>query len=84
MQSHVARMSGELSAEEMEQEMDKLYKEVNIYALLSHFKWALWGIASSGSSDVEFAFLEFAQARLSAYYEWKAKVDERCRVFMKI
>jgi len=55
-----------------DKEMDKLFQEANMYALLSHFKWALWGIACAPTSDIEFDFLAFAQARLFAYYERKA------------
>jgi len=61
-----------LRAEALELEMSKLYVEANMYALASHMKWTLWGIASAASSDIEFDFLTYAQARLSAYYEWKA------------
>eukprot|EP00931_Biecheleriopsis_adriatica_P054998 TRINITY_DN32429_c0_g1_i1.p1 TRINITY_DN32429_c0_g1~~TRINITY_DN32429_c0_g1_i1.p1 ORF type:complete len:459 (+),score=89.31 TRINITY_DN32429_c0_g1_i1:89-1465(+) len=53
-------------------EMDRLFLEANMYALLSHFKWALWGIACAGTSDIDFDFLAFAQTRLFAYYERKA------------
>jgi len=63
-----------IKAEDMEQEMEKLYVEANMYALVSHLKWSFWGIASAASSNVEGVdFLAFAQTRLAAYYEWKAK-----------
>jgi len=55
-----------------EEEMDQLFLEANMYALLSHFKWALWGMACASTSDIDFDFLAFAQTRLFAYYERKA------------
>merc|ERR1712048_1538518 len=60
------------SDSDFDTEMEKLFQEANMYALLSHFKWALWGIACAPTSDIDFDFLAFAQARRFAYYERKA------------
>jgi len=62
----------ELSEEE---EVELLIKEANHFALASHLLWSLWGVIQSASSEIEFGYLEFAQARLGEYYRLKTLLD---------
>jgi len=58
-----------------EEEVELLIKEANDFALASHLLWSLWGIIQSASSEIEFGYLEFAQARLGEYYRLKTLLD---------
>lgn len=41
-----------------EDEVDKLYKQVNQFVLASHFFWGLWALIQAEYSNIDFDFLE--------------------------
>jgi choline/ethanolamine kinase len=54
-----------------EEEIAKLTKEVNAFALAAHFLWGIWAIIQASTSDIEFGYLEFSKARFDMYYAKK-------------
>ncbi|XP_036182313.1 choline kinase alpha isoform X2 [Myotis myotis] len=53
---------------------EEMLVEVNRFALASHFFWALWSIVQAKISSIEFGYMEYAQARLDAYFHQKRKL----------
>jgi hypothetical protein len=43
-------------------------KEANYFTLASHFFWTLWAINMATSTSIKFGYMEYARARLTAYY----------------
>ena len=43
---------------DLESEAEKLYREANVYGLLSHFLWALWSFKQDTISKITFAYNE--------------------------
>ncbi len=41
-------------------EMDDLSMEVNLYALVSHFYWAIWALVQASVSDIDFDYMSYA------------------------
>ncbi|CAF3095413.1 unnamed protein product [Rotaria sp. Silwood2] len=51
-----------------EELINQLIKEANYFALASHFFWTLWSINMATSTAIKFGYMEYARARLTAYY----------------
>ncbi|CAF2046487.1 unnamed protein product [Rotaria magnacalcarata] len=51
-----------------EELINQLMKEANYFALASHFFWTLWSINMATSTAIKFGYMEYARARLTAYY----------------
>ena len=49
-----AHCNGSLHGTDAEEDM---LVEINVFALASHFMWALWGIVQSHISSIEFGYL---------------------------
>eukprot|EP00128_Syssomonas_multiformis_P018404 Colp12_sorted_trinity150504_noHs@6209 len=50
-------------------EIDKLYAEVNKFALAAHFYWGSWALVQAAYSDIDFDYLNFAIVRFSEYFK---------------
>ncbi|KAM7537736.1 hypothetical protein Aperf_G00000070888 [Anoplocephala perfoliata] len=53
------------------EEEEALIIETTYGALFSHLWWAVWGLIQSQISSFEFGFIEYAEARMTAYYSLK-------------
>jgi len=53
-------------------EVETLYKQVNKFALASHFLWTCWSLIQAEHSTIDFDFLRFGEIR---YNEYLAKKD---------
>jgi thiamine kinase-like enzyme len=49
------------------QEINEIYREVNKFALVSHFFWAVWAMVQASVSDIEFDYLGYAILRFAEY-----------------
>lgn len=58
-------------AEVSEEDILKLSREVNAFALAAHFLWGIWAIIQASTSDIEFGYLEFSKARFDMYFSKK-------------
>ncbi|KAK4265230.1 hypothetical protein QN277_026310 [Acacia crassicarpa] len=56
-----------------EEDLCRLYVEVNIYSLVSHILWALWGLIQAKVSPIDFDYLDYFFKR---YNEYKRKKEE--------
>lgn len=54
-----------------EEKLSDMYEEANTYALLSHFFWGLWSVLQNDMSNIQFAFMDYAEARFQGYFRQK-------------
>ncbi|KAI8987582.1 kinase-like domain-containing protein [Mycotypha africana] len=60
--------------EPTKEEKLKLYKEVNGFALASHYYWGLWAMIQAMVSDIDFNYMEYAVLRFEEYEKRKNEV----------
>jgi len=68
------QLGGEANTQVTEDEINKLQKEVDHFSPVPHLMWALWGIIQSGSSSIDFGYLEFSVGRIEQYFRLKDKL----------
>ncbi|KAK2501678.1 hypothetical protein MC885_010244 [Smutsia gigantea] len=56
-------------------EVERLYVQVNKFALASHFFWALWALIQNQFSTIDFDFLRYAVIRFNQYFKVKPQVS---------
>ncbi|KAM5237600.1 ethanolamine kinase 2 isoform 2-T2 [Ctenodactylus gundi] len=56
-------------------EVERLYVQVNKFALASHFFWALWALIQNQYSTINFDFLRYAVIRFNQYFKVKPQVS---------
>jgi len=54
-----------------EEELHKLYVQVNKFALISHMFWGIWALVQGAISKLDFDFVEYAGLRFAEYYRRK-------------
>jgi choline/ethanolamine kinase len=54
-------------------EVEEIYEEVKICAMLSHYYWILWAIVMSKNPNTEFDYLNYAHKRLEVYQNLKCE-----------
>ncbi|KAF5286388.1 hypothetical protein FQA39_LY16308 [Lamprigera yunnana] len=54
-----------------EKEVQKLYVQVNQFALISHIFWGLWALLQAEHSSIDFDYLGYAAIRFNEYYSKK-------------
>ncbi|CAN2391425.1 Ethanolamine kinase 1, partial [Pristimantis euphronides] len=64
----------DIRAEVSESEVERLYVQVNQFALASHFFWGLWALIQAKYSKIDFDFLGYAIVRLNQYFKMKPEV----------
>ncbi|XP_050099116.1 ethanolamine kinase [Anopheles aquasalis] len=57
--------------------VERLYVQVNQYALASHFLWAVWALVQAEHSTIDFDFVRFGATR---FLEYRRKKDEFLRL----
>jgi len=55
-----------------EEELARLYVEVNQYTLASHLFWAIWGLTQAKNSLIDFDYFDYSLKRLQIYSNTKA------------
>ncbi|KAI8057961.1 choline/ethanolamine kinase [Syncephalis plumigaleata] len=48
--------------------LESLYREVNQFALASHFYWGLWALVQAELSNIDFDYINYAVLRFNEYY----------------
>ena len=61
---------------EFVEKLERLYVEVNRYALGSHLFWGVWGIIQAKHSKIDFDFLKYGEERITAFYYSKKNLIE--------
>ncbi|KAJ3029909.1 UNVERIFIED_CONTAM: Ethanolamine kinase 1 [Siphonaria sp. JEL0065] len=54
-----------------EEEVNKLYAEVNKYSLAANLGWAIWGLVQAEISDLDFDYTSYSKLRLDEYFRRK-------------
>jgi len=80
---HTKKLQGKANLLPTESEIRKIAKESNEFALAATLIWCFWGIIQSSTSDIDFGYLEFAQARLVEYHRLKDILDKDAKVEKK-
>jgi choline/ethanolamine kinase len=57
--------------DEFNAEVEEIYEEVRVCAMLSHYYWILWAIVMSKNPNTSFDYLHYAHKRLEAYQNLK-------------
>jgi len=57
--------------EEFDGEVDEIFREVKICAMLSHYYWTLWSVVMSKNPEIQLDYLHYAYKRLNVYKELK-------------
>ncbi|KAJ3040800.1 Ethanolamine kinase [Rhizophlyctis rosea] len=56
-----------------EEEVEKLYREVNMFGLAAHYFWGVWALVQAQVSDLDFDYLEYALLRFGEYERRKGE-----------
>jgi len=52
-------------------EIEEIYEEVKVCAMLSHYYWVLWSIVMSKNPEVQFDYIHYAKKRFEVYQKLK-------------
>uniref|UniRef100_A0AAG5DNQ5 ethanolamine kinase n=1 Tax=Anopheles atroparvus TaxID=41427 RepID=A0AAG5DNQ5_ANOAO len=67
---YLREYTGDLASED---DVQRLYVQVNQFALASHFFWAVWALIQAEHSTIDFDFVQFGTTR---FREYRGKKDE--------
>ncbi|KAF8978254.1 hypothetical protein BGZ46_006661 [Entomortierella lignicola] len=56
-------------SEVSQEEVEQLYREVNKFALASHFYWGVWALVQAQLSDIDFEYMPYAVLRFAEYFK---------------
>jgi ethanolamine kinase len=70
--SHLAKPS---DPEKEEEEVQKLFEEVDLFRGVPGFYWGIWAIIQATISQIDFDYAAYAEIRLGEYWAWQAEVD---------
>ncbi|KAF9107293.1 hypothetical protein BGX27_008800 [Mortierella sp. AM989] len=59
--------TGSDDSEVSQAEVEQLYREVNKFALASHFYWGVWALVQAQLSDIDFDYMSYAVLRFAEY-----------------
>ncbi|KAJ9138531.1 Kinase-like protein [Coniochaeta hoffmannii] len=62
-------------AVDIESEVEKLFREVDIFRGVPGFYWGIWALIQATISTIDFDYASYAEIRLGEYYAWKAEAD---------
>jgi len=60
--------------EPSDEEINKLYRDINRMVLLTHFFWGVWALVQASISKISFDYIGYGIKRLQFYYENKDKL----------
>ncbi|XP_063989242.1 ethanolamine kinase 1 isoform X1 [Diachasmimorpha longicaudata] len=60
-----------------EDEVTKVYKQVEKFVLAAHFLWGCWAIVQYDNSSIDFDFLQFSADRFNEYFRRKAVLGDK-------
>lgn len=56
------------------EDIESLYKEVNVFVLASHLLWGLWALVQMQRSSIDFDFLGYSNKRFRQYFKHKNEI----------
>uniref|UniRef100_A0A1B6CIE0 ethanolamine kinase n=2 Tax=Clastoptera arizonana TaxID=38151 RepID=A0A1B6CIE0_9HEMI len=57
-----------------EKDIERLYVQVNKFAIAASFMWGVWSLVQAHVSDIDFDFMDYADIRLTDYFSRKEEV----------
>jgi len=75
--------SKELKGENLtihEYEIAQIDKELDFFLLLPHFAWSTWAIVQAATSEIQFGYMEFSQARRDHYFDLKRDLIKKYKL----
>ncbi|KAF9166629.1 Ethanolamine kinase [Actinomortierella ambigua] len=61
--------AGQPEYEVKPEDVEQLYREVNKFALASHFYWGVWALVQAQLSDIDFDYMPYAVLRFNEYFK---------------
>ncbi|KAG0292317.1 Ethanolamine kinase 1 [Dissophora globulifera] len=52
-----------------DEDVEQIYREVNKFALASHFYWGVWALVQAQLSDIDFDYMPYAVLRFNEYFK---------------
>ncbi|XP_067639223.1 ethanolamine kinase-like [Eurosta solidaginis] len=56
-------------------EVERLYLQVNHFALAAHMFWTVWSLIQAEHSNIDFDYVDYAHIRYEEYQKHKSKLD---------
>ncbi|KAJ2481917.1 hypothetical protein IWW56_001410 [Coemansia sp. RSA 2131] len=53
---------------------EKLFEEVRVFELASHYYWGVWGLVQASISEIDFDYMEYARMRFDQYFKVKQQL----------
>jgi ethanolamine kinase len=75
IKSYFAHLDVVKTAEELEEESQKLFDEVDLYRGVPGFYWGVWALIQAVISQIDFDYASYAEVRLGEYWAWRAEMD---------
>jgi ethanolamine kinase len=63
------------AAMDVQEETDKLMREVDVFRGVPGFYWGIWALIQATISHIAFDYASYAELRLGEYWAYKAEVD---------
>ncbi|KAI8320171.1 kinase-like protein [Martensiomyces pterosporus] len=54
--------------------LEKMYEEVSLFQLASHYYWGVWALVQASISDIDFDYMDYAKSRFDQYFKVKAEL----------
>ena len=58
-----------------EEEIEKLFKEVDLFRGVPGFYWGIWALIQAEISQIKFDYRKYAELRLGEYWAWRGEQD---------
>lgn len=55
------------------EDLERMFVEVNLFSLASHFFWGLWALVQAKISTIDFDYLAYSKQRFDAFYLYRKK-----------
>ena len=59
------------------EDIDKIFREVEFFTLASHFFWGLWGLLQAQNSDIDFNYMDYAIKRFQIFFKSYAALEDK-------
>ncbi|KAJ2824189.1 hypothetical protein IWW50_003447 [Coemansia erecta] len=56
--------------------LERMYEEVQVFRLASHYYWGVWGLVQASISEIDFDYMNYARMRFDEYNRVKQQLFE--------
>lgn len=75
IRSYFSQLGQDKTSEELENESQVLFAEVDIFRGIPGFYWGIWALIQATISQIDFDYASYAEIRLGEYWAWRAESD---------